>query len=69
MRVVDVNGKERNAISVKKITTQIPDSVNGGIAATKEYVEVVIQGKTGRVWKEWYPIEDFRRKNPTVVIK
>ena len=59
MKIVDINGKEREALSVKQITQQIPDAVNGGIATTKEYIEVVIIGKTGRIWTEWYPFEKF----------
>jgi hypothetical protein len=68
MKIIDINGKEREVLSVKIITQQIQDAVNGGIATTKEYVEVVIKGKTGRVWKEWYPVEDFKRLNPTVKV-
>jgi len=67
MKITDINGKERDITSIKKVTQQIPDSVNGGVAAVKEYVEVMIIGKT-RTWKEWYPIEEFRDMNPKVVI-
>lgn len=56
-------------MSIKRMTQQIPDVVNGGIATTKEYVEVVIIGKTGRTWKEWYPLEKFVVMNPNLVIK
>jgi len=69
MKIIDINGKEREVLSVKRMTQQITDAVNGGVATTKEYVEVVIKGKTGRVWKEWYPIEDFKRYNPKVEVK
>ena len=67
MKIIDINGKEREIASIKRITQQIPDAINGGIAATKEYIEVVIIGKT-RTWKEFYPLEDFERLNPNVVI-
>jgi len=69
MKVIDVNGKERDVASIKRMSQQIPDVVNGGIAAAKEYVEVEIIGRTGRRWKEWYPLEDFRKQNPDVVVK
>jgi len=68
MKIIDINGKEREALSIKRMTQQIPDAVNGGIATTKEYVEVVIIGQTGRTWTEWYPFEDFVVKNPDLVI-
>ena len=69
MKIVDINGKERRIVSIKRMTQQIPDTVNGGIAATKEYVEVEILGKTGRIWKEWYPLEKFKEMNPDVKVK
>ena len=69
LKIIDVNGKEREAISIKRTTHQILDAVNGGIATTKEYVEVVIQGKTGRTWVEWYPFEHFAVMNPNLVIE
>ena len=68
MEIIDINGKRREVLSIKKVTQQIPDAVNGGIAATQVYVEVVIKGKT-RTWKEWYPLEKFLAANPNVVIE
>ena len=62
MEVIDINGRKRNVQSIKRITQQIPDAINGGIAVTKEYIEVVIIGKT-RTWIEWYPLEDFEKSN------
>ena len=69
MEIVDINGKKRNISSAKRMTQQIPDAVNGGMATTKEYIEVVIVGKTKRIWKEWYPLERFVVLNPKVVIE
>ena len=69
MKIIDINGKEREALSVKRITHQIPDVVKGGIATTKEYVEVIIIGRTSRQWTEWYPLEKFVVMNPTLVIE
>ena len=68
MKIIDINGKERNVQSIKRITQQISDAVKGGIATTREYIEVVIVGKSGRVWKEWYPFERFVVLNPDMVI-
>ena len=69
MEIIDINGKKRNVSSVKRMTQQIPDAVNGGIATTREYVEVVIVGKTKRTWTEWYPFEQFVVLNPNMVIE
>lgn len=69
LEIVDVNGKKRDALSVKRITHQVSDAVNGGIATTKEYVEVEIIGKTGRRWTEWYPLEQFLTMNPKVKVR
>ena len=69
MKIIDINGKERNVQSIKRITQQIPDAVKGGIATTREYIEVVIVGKTGRRWTEWYPYEQFVVLNPDMVIE
>ena len=67
MKIIDTNGKEREALSLKRITHQIPDAVGGGIATTSEYVEVMIKGNF-RSWTQWYPLAEFRKKNPTVLI-
>lgn len=69
MKIIDINNKEREALSIKRVTHQIPDAVKGGIATTKEYVEVIIIGKTGRKWTEWYPFEKFAVMNPKLVMK
>jgi len=67
VEIIDINGKRRNVSSIKRKTVQILDAVNGGIATTKEYIEVAIVGKT-RNWTEWYTLEQFAVKNPDVVI-
>lgn len=35
---------------------------------TETYVEVIIVGKTGREWKEWYPLEEFEKLNPGILV-
>ena len=67
MKIIDVNGREREAVSVKRVSHEIPDALHGGIAATAEYVEAEIQGRM-RIWTEWYPLEEFRTANPKVQI-
>ena len=69
MKIIDINGKEREALSVKRMINQIPDAINGGIATTRILVEVVIIGRTGRAWKEWYPIDKFKELNPNIKVK
>jgi len=68
MKVIDINGKEREVQSIKRITFPIRNAITGDTFSNREYVEVVIVGKSGRVWKEFYPLEDFERLNPNVVI-
>lgn len=68
MKIIDINGKEREVLSIKRVAYEIRSALNGEPIGNREYVEVVIQGKTGRTWKEWYPIEDFKEKNPNIVI-
>jgi len=64
--IVDVNGKERQAKSVKKIIHKVPDVINGG-TVDEEYVEVEIVGQHRKgTWKEWYPLKKFVKMNPNV---
>ena len=67
VKIIDLGGKEREVLLLKRITHQIPDVIGGGIAVASEYVEVVIKGNF-RVWTQWYPLAEFRERNPTVVI-
>ena len=67
MKITDVDGKEREVLSLKRITHQIPDAIGGGIATTSEYIEVVIKGNF-RNWTQWYPIAEFRKRNPTMMV-
>jgi len=67
--IIDVNGKTRTVLSIKKIAVPIPNAVTGDVFTTKEYVEVIIIGKSGRRWVEWYPYERFVVLNPKMVIK
>ena len=66
MRIIDSNGKEREANSLKRILQSVPDQV-GKASILVEYVEIVIAGRT-RKWREWVPLEDFQRLNPSIKI-
>jgi hypothetical protein len=66
MKIIDENGKERSAVSLKKIKHNIPDKVNGGYLQ-EEFVEAMIEGKHG-TWKEWYHLPKFRQLNPGICV-
>ena len=69
MRIIDCNDKEREALSVKVVSHQIPDAIHGGIATTALYVEALIKGRHRKgTWTEWYLLEQFREKNPSIAI-
>lgn len=63
----DVNGRKRKAESVKVIAHEVPNAITGEMV-TEYYVEVVIAGNV-RKWKEWYPLEDFRKRNPEIELE
>jgi hypothetical protein len=61
--IIDINGKERQAASLKLISHQVPDKVNEGEMINQEFVEADIVGQS-RTWIEWYPAEQFKEDNP-----
>ena len=66
MKVLDLDGKERDVKYVKKIIHDTYD-MNGKKIQT-EMVEVVIIGKL-REWTTWYEHNDFRELNSDVEIE
>ena len=67
MKIVDMNGKEREALSLKIVSHQIPDAIGGGIAVVVQYVEAQVQGKHRKgTWIEWYPLVEFQINNPKI---
>lgn len=64
MIIIDENGKERDAVSVKKIQHNIVDAVNGG-SIEEGFVEALIKGRRGE-WIEWYHLPKFRELNPYI---
>ena len=67
MKIIDINGKEKNAITVKRIIHQVKD-INGEDVPT-EYVECQIEGRTKRRWPEWIPLAEFVKANPHIKIE
>ena len=63
MKIIDLNGKERNIDSIKKIKHEVYDAINDEYIEV-DYVEVEIIGKYRDNWKEWYPLDEFKDMNP-----
>jgi len=66
MKIVDINGKEKEAKYVKKVKHKIYDQINEQYIE-EEYVEALIVGKKFK-WKEYYPLDEFKKMNPGVEI-
>lgn len=62
MKVIDLNGVEREVESVYKIYHDAIDAVSGE-PIQEPFVEVTIKGKQS-TWVEWWPLADFKEKNP-----
>ena len=68
MRIVDQNGKEKEAISLRMITHEVRDAINKGVVPAK-YVEAVIKGRNRPgTWTEFYPLVEFQINNPTIKV-
>ena len=63
MKIIDINGKERNVKSLKIIKHNVQDDRSGEIR-TLDYVEAVLKGRNGNEWIEWYPLTEFKKLNP-----
>ncbi len=79
MTIINDNGRTREVVSIS--TTDFPEELlvekdNGnGTVSTEvrrvnvEYVEAdFVHPVTGRKWREWYPVEEFRENNPDIRI-
>ena len=62
MKIIDLNGKEREVSSIKKINHDAIDSITGE-KVPETFVEVMIVGHNSN-WPEWWPLEDFKELNP-----
>jgi hypothetical protein len=65
MRVIDINGKEREVKSLTRIMHDTP-TLDGGIVK-EPYVEVVIEGKQS-TWTEWWGLKEFEELNPEIIV-
>lgn len=69
MIITDTEGKERRIKDDLKVV--VHNNMNAlnpeEIAEQIEYVEVTIIGKN-RQWKNWYPLDEFKRLNPDIEI-
>ena len=69
MKIIDINGKEREAKSVVVIKHEITDVVNNK-TKIEEFVEVMIKRRfRKKLEKEWYPLEEFKKLNPKLKLK
>lgn len=62
MKVIDINGKEREVKYMKKMNHSFLDAVSGE-QVTEVFVEVMIIGHNNE-WVEWWPLDEFKRFNP-----
>lgn len=66
MKLINLNGKEKEVESYKVILHDAVDAQSGeGIS--EEFVEVVIVGKQS-TWTEWWSLAEFKDNNPEVEI-
>ena len=66
MIILDGNGKEKEALSLKVVTHEVRDAVNKGAIPVK-FVEAVIKGRNRlSTWTEWYLLLEFRTNNPNI---
>ncbi len=63
MIVIDLNGKEREVSSIKKINHDVMDVITKEMVS-EIFVEVEIIGHM-REWTEWWPFNDFKELNPS----
>lgn len=61
-KVIDLNGKERKVVSLKKIIHEVRDVVNDE-PIEQVFLEVEIIGKHNN-WIEWWNYKDFLKLNP-----
>ena len=62
MKVIDINGKEREVKYTKKIHHNVVDATSA-VTVEEVFVEVLILGHNN-TWLEWWPFDEFKRFNP-----
>lgn len=65
MKILDTGGKEREALSVSRVSHTHQDT--SGNTISEDYAKAVIKGKS-RTWVNWYPIRQFLKLNPNIRI-
>ena len=63
MKIIDINGKEREVLSIERISHSHKDYKGNDVIA--DYAQIVIKGRV-RTWMEWYPWVEFLESNPGV---
>lgn len=63
MKIIDTEGKEREVDILGIVTHDNMNAISGEVAEQVEYVEVNVKGNH-REWKNWYPLDEFRKLNP-----
>lgn len=64
---IDINNRKRYGFGFKIIKHKIRDAVHNNWIEV-EYVEVEVLGKRG-THKEWYPVDEFIKRNPHIKLK
>jgi hypothetical protein len=67
MKLIDLNGKEKEVESYKLFLHDVQDAVSGG-SITEQYVEVEVVGKQS-TWTEWWSLAEFKDNNPDVILE
>ena len=58
MKIIDINEREREVENVKLVDRD-----------AQAWVQVLIARNNGTSYLEWYPVDDFKAKNPDVIIQ
>jgi hypothetical protein len=56
MKIIDINGRLRDCEDIRLIERE-----------TQKWVRASILKKNGEIHYEWYPVEDFKSRNPDKV--
>ena len=63
----DINGKKRMGKGFKVVKHKVRDAINEKMIDTY-YVEVTVVGNRGE-WTEWYPLGEFKKRNPGITLR
>lgn len=54
MKIIDINGRERECEDIRYMERD----------AQKWVRATFFRQRTGQTWHEWYPVDDFKSRNP-----